>query len=420
MIKAGSLFYVIVISIIIAIVSSAIILFAYQSRLAFDFLQTQERLNLNAESGLNLLLSNQSLLAPDESRFTELYGTGEDSVYLQRKRWGAFEFVLSRAVFHNRMVERLAQAGYASDVSKPYALYLADEGKPLALCGDTKITGNAFLPKSGVERAYIEGQHFTGKQLINGTIYKSDNLLPALNKDLLDHLQKLLKEKKQTDTDSVITMNRAFSGDSLHHTFKENTLILKSHGPVYVDNTTYSGNIILLSDTVILVGSNAQLEDVILIAPRIIIQEHFRGQLQAFCSDSLIVEPNVTLRYPSVLGLVSFNASRPCAIVLNENDTLIGSVFAHQTLIDSYKRAGIRLRKKSVLIGQAYSSGYAEVQGSIYGSLTCSKLLLETPSSVYENHLLNATINQMALPSYFTGITLFQETAYKKVVKWLN
>lgn len=420
MIKASSLFYAVVISIIIAIVSSAIILFAYQSRIAVDNLQLQERLNLNAGSGINLLLSEQSIVPVNEFKFLDLFGSGEDSVFLQRKRWGAFEILISRAMFRNRQVERIAQSGSVPDQENAFSLYLCDEGKPLAICGDTKLRGNVFLPKAGVERAYIEGQHYSGAKLVYGTIRTSKNALPGLPKELLDDLQKLLKEKKQSDEDSVLTLSRSFSGDSIHNSFKNNTLILKSHGPVQLENSVYSGNIIILSDTLITVGATALLKDILIIAPKIIFKEDVKAQLQAFCSDSIIVHNNVSLRYPSVLGLISSNAARSCAIVLNEKDTLTGSIFAYQEVIDSYKRAGIRFRKNSVLIGQAYSSGYAEIQGSIYGSLMCSKLLLQTPSSVYENHLLNATVDQTVLPEYFTGISLLQEPAHKKVVKWLD
>jgi hypothetical protein len=43
-----------------------------------------------------------------------------------------------------------------------------------------------------------------------------------------------------------------------------------------------------------------------------------------------------------------------------------------------------------------------------------------TPSSVYENHLLNATIDVSKLSKHYVGINLVQESKIKKVVKWLN
>jgi hypothetical protein len=105
---------------------------------------------------------------------------------------------------------------------------------------------------------------------------------------------------------------------------------------------------------------------------------------------------------------------------LGENDTLIGNIFTHQEIVDAYKRTGFRLAQKSVVIGQLYSTGYAEVKGNVYGSVMCSDFILQTPSSIYENHLLNAGIDQQALPGYYTGINLIKTNVSKRIVKWLD
>jgi hypothetical protein len=420
MIKASSLFYAIVISIIIAIVSSSLILFAYLNRIEFDNLQTQQRLNLNADSGLNLLMSRQSLIKLDQPVTIDLFTSGTDSVFLNRRSWGAFEVLISTAIFHDQKIERIAQVGSSSDNTNPYSIYLADEGKPLALCGNTKIKGTAFLPKSGVERAYIEGQNFTGRTLIEGSIKNSKNQLPEFNPELIEHIQHLLKERKISDRDSLLQIQRSFSGDSIHNSFKNNPLVLSAYGPITIVNGTYSGNVVIISDTLITVTATAILKDIILAAPKIIFEEHFTGNLQTFASDSIIVEKNVSFHYPSVLGIVASKPDKNCAIVLNDNDSLTGNLFAYQVTNDSYKRTGINIGSKSVITGQVYSSGYVEMKGTLFGSLMCSKFMLVTPSSVYENHLLNAVIDQPALPKYFTGMNREQGALTKKIVKWLN
>lgn len=420
MIKASSLFYAIVISIIIAIVSSSFILFAYLNRIAFDNLQMQQQLNLNADSGLNLLMSRQSLVELDQSKIIDLYATGTDSVFLSRHLWGAFEIAVSKAIFHNRQIIRVAQVGTPMDSTNLYSIYLADEGRPLGLCGDTRIKGTAYLPKSGVELSYIEGQNYTGKKLVDGLIKTSKSELPKFNPELIEHVQHLLKEKRITPTDSLIKTERSFSGDSIYNSFKNNPLVFSNYGPIKIQNGTYSGNVAIFSDTVITVAANAILIDIILAAPKIIFEEGFKGNLQSFASDSIIVQKNVSFHYPSVLGLVTEKAEKNCAIVLNENDSLIGNLLAYQPTIDSYKRIRILIGKKSFITGQVYSSGYIELKGTVFGSLMCSKFSLVTPSSVYENHLLNAVVNQPALPAYFTGILLMHEPTSKRIVKWLN
>jgi len=420
MIKASSLFYAIVISIIIAIVSSSFILFAYTSRIEFDNQELRQRLNLNAQSGLNLLMSTQSLVQPNQSVIIDLYGNKEDSVFLERKLWGAFEVIRSTAIFHQQKIERIAQIGFPRDSTDLYSIYLMDEGKPLALCGQTKITGPVYLPKSGIQRAYIEGQSYNDTRFIYGETKISKNELPPFNPDLLKHVKQLLKEKRATDSDSVLEMKRPFVGDSVYNSFKNNTLILKQYGPIRISNSVYSGNVIIVSDTLIIVKADAILKDVILVAPKIFFEKNFKGQLQAYASDSIVVKEEVSFAYPSVLGIATDISSSKCAILFSEKDTLIGNIFAHQVMTDAYKRTGIRLAEKSLVVGQLYSNGYVEVKGNIHGSVMCADFLLQTPSSVYENHLLNVGIDQGALPNYFTGINLVKEFPVKHIVKWLD
>lgn len=421
MIKAGSLFYAIVISLIIAIVSSSLILFSYLSHIQFETFEINERLQLNADSGLNLLLSKQSIVGINEKKIVDLYGQGNDSVELIRKSWGAYEIAISKAVFKNTSILRIAQTGYGQDTSKTYSLYLSDEDKPFAVCGKTQIKGTAFLPKAGVKRAYIEGQNFIGDKLIDGITKQSEKSLPKFNEELIENIQAIFSNKQLSETDSVVSINGDLSVDSLKNSFLNNSLIFYSAGSLKISEGFYSGNIAVVSDKQITISATANVHDVMIVAPRVIVEKGFKGNLQIFASDSVIIEKNVTLTYPSVIGLIRNNSSPSvAAIVLNENDTIMGNLFAYKKAEDVLKQSGLVLDEKSFVYGQIYSNGYADIKGEIYGSLMCNKILLKTSSSVYENHLLNVVIDRSKLSKYFVGINLAEESAIKKVVKWAD
>ena len=422
MIKAGSLFYAIVISLIIAIISSSLILFAYLTRIQFENFEANQQLNLNADSGLNLLLSKQSLVELNQQKTIDLFNTGTDNVELTRKSWGAYEILISKAVFKNIEVTRIAQSGFYPDSAHLYSLYLTDEDKPLALCGNTLIKGTAYLPKAGVKRAYIEGQSFTGNTLIEGQIKQSENTIPKFNKDLIDNIQSVFSKKLITRNDSTITVEGELSGDTLNNGFQNRTLVIVSSIPLRVSSGVYSGNIAIISDKQITISSNAYLKDVVIFAPKIIIENEFRGNLQAFASDSIIINKNVSLAYPSILGLVvdGNKSKNNSAIILDENDTISGNIFVYKNEVDVLKQAGLIIPGKAVVLGQVYSDGYVDLKGTIKGSLMCNKIMLSTSSSVYENHLLNAIIDVSELSKYYVGINLVEESAIKKVVKWLN
>ena len=108
------------------------------------------------------------------------------------------------------------------------------------------------------------------------------------------------------------------------------------------------------------------------------------------------------------------------AIILNENDTISGNLFAYKKQNDVLKQAGLVISEKSVVYGHIYSNGYVDLKGTVDGSLMCNKIVLKTASSVYENHLLNAVIDATRLSKYYVGINLVDESNVKKVVKWLN
>ncbi|MEO1437949.1 MAG: hypothetical protein AAFV80_20575 [Bacteroidota bacterium] len=73
------------------------------------------------------------------------------------------------------------------------------------------------------------------------------------------------------------------------------------------DNVNWKGKILVIAQNSIVVEANAHLEQVILIAPSIQFKKGFQGSIQAYASDQLIVEEEVQLHYPSILGFIDKN-----------------------------------------------------------------------------------------------------------------
>lgn len=421
MIKAGSLFYALVISLLIAITTSFFLLSFYYKKIETINYELEQRLQRNVISGYNLLLSKQNEVGLNQQKQIDLFGDFEDSVSLQLKSWGAYEIAISQAKKGNKTVTRIGQIGYLRNKKDRYSLYLADKDKPLSLCGNTIITGNNFLPKTGVKRAYIEGQSFVGAVLIDGEIKYSEPTLPPLNNLLLTQLQQNLLKKSFDGNDSIIVLQNGLSGDTLNNSFFNKTLIFLSNSQINLSTGIYSGNLIIRSGSSINISGNVILNDIIIVAPKIKINKGFHGNIQAFATDSIILAPEVTLHYPSVLAVFTdghnLNASH---IILSQNDTITGDVFiCSKSGVTNRKSAGLIIPKTATIVGQAYSNGYADIQGTIIGSMMCEQLLLKTPSSVYENHLLNATIDIERLPEAFTSSVALVASQRKKTIKWL-
>ncbi|MFI5219203.1 MAG: hypothetical protein ACHQNT_06910 [Bacteroidia bacterium] len=419
MVKAGALFYAIAVSLLIAMVSSAFIFYSLIQSLRFASNNISERLLLNANSGINILMSENGFIPMNKKTTLDLFNDGTDSVTLERKDWGGFEIFSSVAFSGNNRIGKTALIGYDYFDSKETALYLCDLGKPLSLCGKTLIKGTCFLPKSGVKRAYIEGQNFTGDKLIDGTIKLSTSQLPPVNKELINRLKDIFIAQAG-ETDSIVNFEESEIPDTITRSFSESTLFIYSKENMLLSGKNLSGNILLYSKKNIRVESNNEMHDVLLFASSVSFEENFTGTVQAFASDSIIVKSSCRIKYPSVLGIIQEKNSADNLFIRLEKDAQItGILFASQDVSTTEKNITIYIQKNSEFSGQLYSSGNADIQGSVFGSVFCKKIMLRTPSSIYENHLLNATIDNSRLSVHFTGISLVEQSKNKKIVKWL-
>lgn len=417
MLKAGSLVYAIIIALIIALTSSSLIVYAYYSSVTAEFYLDKERVIRNARSGINLLLSRNAQ-AQQTVEGVDLFGEGRDSVLIQRKNWGAFEVLVSTGVSKHNQFTFTAFAGDNFSDDTTVALYLSDMDRPLSLCGKTVLKGTCFLPKAGTKRAYIEGQNFVGAKLVDGTVHPSKQGMPELNKVLLDEIVKLFKQLPETD--SLVLVDEAELPDSIIHPFSKNAMWLYSGGELRLENHFIQGNVGVVSARKLIVESTARLEDVVLIAPEIEFKDGFEGNVQVFASDTVMVGKKCKLHYPSVIGLIRVEKSVDIpSLVIDEGTEINGVVFAWEEKMDIRKQMRIVLKKESLVNGHVYSSGLIDLQGSVYGSVACNKFILSTPSSVYENHLLNAVIDRSKLSKYFVGINLLARESNKKVIKWI-
>ena len=82
--KGGSLTYAVVFSLIVSAFCMTLVLLFYYSSQSVDEYTDVFKAQLNAKSGINLLLYNQQLIASPEKKTIDLYGNGNDSVELER------------------------------------------------------------------------------------------------------------------------------------------------------------------------------------------------------------------------------------------------------------------------------------------------------------------------------------------------
>ncbi|MDF2456905.1 MAG: hypothetical protein K0R51_2898 [Cytophagaceae bacterium] len=419
-VQAGALFVAVVIAFTIALLTTFLILMAYHFKLQARENIILKRLALNVNSSINLLLTRET---PSSGSLEELdlYGLGEDSVSIKHEYWGVYEVATAKAFSGRYALTKTVQYGYQVHDSSRVAIYLSDLSRPLSICGTTLIKGNCRLPEKGIQTTYIEGKSYNGpNELLTGKVYRSQSTLPPLNKDMLTHLNKLFDKSYMLSSAYKVLEN--FEADTLIQSFIDSTIVIYMGSHASISNQYFSGNIIFYADESIEVDASAVLENTILVAPAIKIKRDFKGSLQAFATDSVIVEEKCSLNYPSVIGLFKKDHQVQQPHIRIKADALVqGVLFSTQSEeVTDMLQTLITVEKDATLQGQLYADGYADIKGKVLGSVYCNKFVLKTPSSVYENHLLDAVIDYPKLSSHYIGSGLISSAKQKGIIKWLE
>ncbi|WP_448698214.1 hypothetical protein ACFGVR_15455 [Mucilaginibacter sp. AW1-3] len=418
MLKASALYLVIVIALVIGVLCSALIVSAYFYKQQYQQKFRYDRLERNLTSGINILLGSGEQAYRDE-KVLSLFGTDDDSVRLKRIPWGVYDVGLSRAFIQKDTLCQAFAIGAAIDSSKWAALYLIDEDRPLSVSGKTMIRGDAFVPKAGVKEAYVDGQAYQGdRRLVIGTKHHSEKVLPALQADRLALLRALGTSSRRNDT----ILPRA---DSVNVSFFDPVKVINLGKRVTtLRNRKLTGNLILLSDTTVIIENTARLENILIFARSIVVKEDFHGNCQLFATDSIAVGKQCDLRYPSCLGIIRDHHDQrtQAGIRIGGNSAVNGVLFTYEKE-KSQLQTLIEIADQVKINGQIYVMGLLKFNkgGEINGSVFANRFLYRSTYTTYENYLINIKLDATGLSPYYLTSPLFPVSAKKqKVLQWLE
>jgi hypothetical protein len=415
MIKASSLIYAIIIALILAILTASILLSQYLKILETENDILESKIRVNAISAINYFLVSENYALPSD-RSISLYGDTDDSVSIHIEKWGILDLLTATASAHGKTYSKTALVGDILDKKNDPALYLADNNTPLALCGKTVIKGNCILPKSGVKRAYIEGQNFIGTQLIDGKVTASNSSLPPIDKSLLDYLVSLFNYLPSA-SDSFVAWPTV---TNYYWSFSHTKQIIYSNDRINIGTGDLEGKIIVVSKTRVEIRSQSTLKDLIIVAPMIQIDDGFSGDIQAFATDSICVGKNVNLKYPSVVSTITGSDKKKHPIINIDDGTSISGLILIDAGFDPLtKKPNLNINKGAQITGMIYCNGIVNMNGSVIGSIYCNTFILKTASAIYENNLLNSTIDISQVPDGFSMRNFLNTKPNRNVIKWL-
>lgn len=379
--------------------------------------QLEYRLETNARSGINILLSKNGI--GSDSVTLDLYDQQTDSITITKGAWGIFDVAVVKAFSGVHVNQKILQYGQAYDQTKRFALYLTDQDRPLSIAGSTLIKGDVFLPQAGIRSTYINGKPYERDQLIYGKQKYSEKQIAALNEETISSVIDFLKADSLLLTQFLNKTNRIAS-NSIYQPFDKPTLLILLDSKDFTIANSIKGNVIIVSKQPIIIDRSAQLSDALIFSPAVDIRDGFSGNLQVFVSDSLKVGNDCRFAYPSVLGLIkNENADTQPFIHIGENTSVKGIIFTDNQTQD-LKQTMIELKQSASVEGILYANGFLHLLGNVYGTVYCNRFVLKTPVTYYENHMLDVQIDQSRLSPYFVSSPLFDEKNQKKVIKWLH
>lgn len=385
-VKGGALYIAVLVSILIGITLSLFILIAnYNQRNVTVFAQ-ESQLYYNLKSGFQLAQS--SYFSKEQNNRWIKNQENDDSIKIKKRNWGAYLIICTQT--KNRH-HALSQSGlYGTFMTADTGLMIADNSRPVGLSGSISFKSNCYLPRAGIKPAYIEGQSYLSSS--NNAIFIKGPPQQVLQ--ISPHFLKGLEEEQNELTvysDSVVSAIPEFYVQS----FDKKTLVYQTNS-TRLSRLNLKNNIKLVC-TDVEIDSSCHLENILLICHKVRFKSGFKGQVHVIASDSISMESNCEFPYPSSFVLLAKdnNESSFRYIQFNKDCKFSGGALAinkNQGATGNQK-VFVKLCSGAEVNGLIYSSDYIHVEGVLNASVFANKLLLKTPSAVYENHILACEIN---------------------------
>jgi hypothetical protein len=410
-IKAGALTYAIFIMLVTLIVIGTLITIAFYHRNYLEREMAQQKLLSYTNSVLTAAINDSTIAFPWDGKSLELSENETYQFKVIQEYWGAFCILNATGSYEKFSYQKKAFCGAKGVMNDATALYLSDNQNSIAISGNTQLTGDCYLPKAGIKASYMEGDYYRGKQLVYGQVHESAAQLPAMESSYLQWIEQLLSGKLNAN-DSIIDFASITNSEFINR-FNQKTLCFVSTEPLYLNRCLFEENLLIVCSQPITVFPSAELNDVILVAPKITFKKNWYGAVQAYARDTLIAENDVHFQYPSVLGVKS--TKNVGLIELQRNTRLDGTLWMSKNNQEKENKNTCFIHSKSYIHGLAHIEGKISLQGDVAGSLYAEKFFLKTVSSYYENHIFNVEINAYNRSPFLATAILDKQRALKLI-----
>ncbi|WP_299600598.1 hypothetical protein [uncultured Aquimarina sp.] len=415
-IKAQAMQFALLVSVIIAILLSAFLLLTHVQ--SFFKIKSQELITAVELANHQLLVSLQT---PVISEDTIQNSVDSKTTKLIATYHGIWTKTVSDVITNNRKIRKVAFSGTAIGLKTPN-VYIADKNAPLVIVGDTRLEGNSYVPTQGIKAGNISGNYYQGSSLYYGNVYQSKETIPPLDNKWISYIESFTNGVF-IDEELMVPLEK-----EIKNSFDNQPMLLYDPTPIFLGNENITGNIIIQSASKIVVSSAATLTDVILIAPEIVVQNNFKGSIQAIATKKITIGERCLLSYPSSVTLFDKNViptgqnnsqnNRNSDFIIHKNTEIEGAVLYIRPKGELQNRikSHMKIDDHVLITGEIYCNGNIEFSGTVKGSLYTQQFVTKASGSIYLNHVYNGKILKNPIVKY-AGIP-FKDTK-KTVAKWL-
>lgn len=383
--KGGALYIAMMVGIIIGILLTMFILLARYNNYNVTAFAQNSQLQYNLKSAFQIARS--SYFTPEKNDRWIKNSFNDDSIKVKRTYWGAYLLVTAQT--KNRHYAISQSALFGSPMSKDSGLVVSDNSRPVGLSGSVIFKANCYLPSGGIKPAFIEGQSYMGGTQNAAFIKKASLQIQVIDEAfksaIYDQQKNLL-----SNTDSLVGLGV----NTMERSFSRSTAVMEQQGNKMI-HYQLKGNIKIICDNELVIDSSCHFSDVLVIAQKVRFKQGFKGSVHVIASDSIIAEKQTVFEYPSSFVLAPGNEkeNKLRCIQMSEDSQFNGGMIAFSELDNADSKVFIKLDAKGEVNGFIYSSDYLHSEGKINANVICDKLMLKTPSAVYENHLLACEID---------------------------
>jgi len=410
-VKAGALQLVVFVTVVIALLLTSFILYVHMNKVyELDTEYTIEAIKVT-DAGYEWLVNYDMVYG--DTIFKQV--SNSESFKAVKKHWGLFDLTHVEGKSHSKVFKKVALMGGSTPLSDQLALKLSNSRNPLVVVGNTHLKGELYMSSYGIKPGNISGLYYQNQTLYEGNLNTSDIRL-SIQDEKNEYLKSISLVYDSRDHQFITDISKPVT-----NSFTNTAQVYYSQNEIDLSGRSICGHVVIQSEQSILVDGSSSLEDVMLIAPEIIIKQGFKGTLQCFSSQLISVDKNVLLKYPSTLFInpnQSNLSEKDPKLVVNSGSEIQGNlIYLKNDKIQDQYDSNIYIGSNSIISGIVYSEQNVELYGNVNGSVVADRFITKYESSVYLNHLLNVKITAENISKYNSGIPF--SISEKSVSKWL-